>query len=309
MPCGTIGWSSGYPGDGVAHAVRQVDPGVAKPDAGVGRGQEHVAARLVIAGVGDGAGDSAGHHLHGFRGPDVRDGIGALVSGAQTGVLGSGAIVVGQRGEGLHRVGEDIQSGTGRHHRRHGAGVVRVDDAQRRAQGAVGDPGLGVQCLVVEDRHPGRLRAGAGRGRDGDQRPQRPGDGGAFADRLVDVGQQRRGVRGIEIGRLGGVHDAAAADGHVAIEGAVGGEGGGVHEGGIGRFDADLVVEDRVDVLPPQGIEGSGDRLAHRQPGIGDDHDPARAEPRHVGADLPRGPRAELDGRSVHGEAGFVGRG
>ena len=158
-------------------------------------------------------------------------------------------LMVRQRREGLHRVREDVQPRAGGHQRRHGAGVVRVDDAERRAQRPVGDAGLGVQRLVVEDRHSGRLRAGAGRRGDGDEWPQRARDRSAFADRRVDVGQQRRGVGRVEIGGLGRVDDAAAADGDEAIEAAVRGERGGLHERLVGRLDADLVVEDGVDAF------------------------------------------------------------
>ena len=39
------------PGDRIGHAVRQVHAGVAEADAGIGAGEQHLAARLVVARV------------------------------------------------------------------------------------------------------------------------------------------------------------------------------------------------------------------------------------------------------------------
>ena len=87
-------------------------------------------------------------------------------------MLRRGAAVERQRGERLHGVAQDVEPGAGGDLRGQGPGVVGVDQAQHRAERAVGDAGLGVQRGVVEDRHAGRLAARPGRGRHRDQRLQ-----------------------------------------------------------------------------------------------------------------------------------------
>ncbi len=134
--------------DRVGHPVRQVDPGVAEADPGVGGGQQHLAASLVVVRVLDRADHRPAHHLDRPGRPDVADRVRALVGGSQLGIVRGGPLVEGQRGQRFDGVGEDIEAGAGGDHRRHGAGVVRIEDAHRRAQGAVGDPGFGVQRLV-----------------------------------------------------------------------------------------------------------------------------------------------------------------
>ena len=79
-------------------------------------------------------------------------------------------------------------------------------------------PVLACFSTQIEDRHAGRFAAGAGGGRNGDQRLERPGHRLAPADRRVDVVEEVGRIRRVQIGRLGRVDRAAAADGDERVE-------------------------------------------------------------------------------------------
>ena len=191
--------------------MRQVHPGVAEAVAREGGGQQHGGPRLDVVRVAHRTHQVACYQLDGALRPQIADRIGALVGGPQRRLRGRLACGIGQRGERLDGVAEHVQTGAGRHHRRQGTGVVRVDDAQVGLQHAMGDAGLGPHRQVIEYRHAGGLAAGAGRGGHCHQRLQRSRDRLAAADRVVHVGEQLRRVGGVQVGRLGGVHGRAAA--------------------------------------------------------------------------------------------------
>ena len=82
----------------------------------------------------------------------------------------------------------------------------------------MGDAGLGLALHEIEDRDAGRFAAGAGRGRNGDQRLERSGHRLAAADRRVDVVEEVGRIGRVEVGGLGRVDRAAAADGDERVE-------------------------------------------------------------------------------------------
>jgi hypothetical protein len=191
--------------------------------------------------------------------------------------------------------------------RRQVARVVRVDDAHDRPQAAVGDAGLGVHFGQVEDRHAGRLTAGARGRRDRDQRLEPAGDRLAATNRRIDICEKIRRVRGVQVGRFGRVHARAAAHGHVAIEAAIAGEADGLLERGICWLDAHLVEQLRVQAGGAQRRERHRDRFELCQARIGDDHHPRGAQRAHVLADLTRCAGSELDAGGIHRKDGLIG--
>ena len=277
----------------------QVAAGVAEADAGHRGGEQHLAAGVVVVRVVDGADDVLRHHLDGPGGPDVADRVRALVSGSQSGVGRGLPAAEGHGGVGLEAVAEDVEAGAGDDHAGERRRVVGVDDAHVRPEGAVGDAGLGLHVEQVEDGDAGGLAAGAGRGRDGDEWLERAGYGLSPADGGVDVVEEVGGVRGVEVGGLCGVDAGAASDGDVAVEAAVGGEGGGVLEGDVGGLDADAVEQHGVDVFGCEGVEDCADGLSACEAGVGEDHDSAGAEASHLVADLAGDAGAELDAGRV----------
>lgn len=111
-------------GDGVAHAVAEVDAGVAEADAGEGGGQQHLALGLGVGGVSHRARQVLHRAAQGLQGEDVGDGVGALVGGAVDRVGGARrARVVGDSGPGFERVAEDVEAGGGVDLRGHRARV------------------------------------------------------------------------------------------------------------------------------------------------------------------------------------------
>ena len=99
----------------------------------------------------------------------------------------------------------------------------------------------------VEHGDGGRLRAGARRGRDRQQRLERPRRLLAPADRRVDVVHDRRRVGRDQVGDLGGVEARAAADPDEAVEVAVDREVGRLLQRLRGRLDARAVEDDGLD--------------------------------------------------------------
>ena len=205
--------------DGVAHAVAEVDAGVAEADARERGRQQHLALGLVVRRVGDRARQVPHRAAQGLQREDVRDGVRALVGGAGDRVRGAGhPLVVGDRGPRLERVAEHVEARGGVHGRGHAARVQGVADAEGGLQRAVGDARFGFLGDEVEDGGAGRFRARAGGGGDGDQGQQGPRDGQALAERRVDEVEEV-GVReaGVQVHELGGVDDGAAADGEEGV--------------------------------------------------------------------------------------------
>ena len=171
-------------------------------------------ARLVVGRIVDRADEELRHHPQRLQRPDVADRIRSLIRRPQRRPLRQRPLGERHRGERLDRVAQDVEAGRRRHLRRHRARVVRIEIAERRLQPAVGDAGLRVQPLSVEDADAGRLAAGAGRRRNRDQRLQRTRHRQALADRRVHVVEEIGGRIGrVEVDRLGGVDRRAAADG------------------------------------------------------------------------------------------------
>ncbi len=213
--------------------------------------------------------------------------------------------MVWQRGQRLDRVPQHIEAGARRHHLGHAARVVWIDDAHHRPQRAVGDARLGVHLDVIEDRDAGRLAAGAGCGRDGDQRLAAGQALACLADRRIDIGQEVGGIGGIQVGGLGGIDAGTTADRHVAVEGAIGRELDRLVEGGIGRLDAGAIEQYRVQPLGPQRFERDPDRIAVSQVRIGHDHDPRCPESFHLEPDFAGSAQTIFDAGRVHGEDRF----
>ena len=194
-----------HPADRVAHAVRQMYAGVAKTDPGVGRGQKHGAAGLVVLRVLDRAYKIRRNHLDRLGRPDVADRVGALVGRAHPWRLRRVAAVVRQSGQGLQCMAQHVQPRTGGSHLGQSSGVMRIENANLRPQSPVRDSGLYMHLRQIADGDARGLTACAGGGGHGNMWPQRAGYGDAFADRRVDVVQKFGGVGGIEIGRFGRV--------------------------------------------------------------------------------------------------------
>ena len=91
----------------------------------------------------------------------------------------------------------------------------------------------------------------------------------------VDIVEEVGRVRRIEVGRLGRVNRAAAPHGDEGIDFFVDGELRRPAKAGLRRFDADIVVQDKIDVA---GAAGFDDDCAGRQIDEGrvdDEHHPA----------------------------------
>lgn len=88
--------------DGVAHAMAEMDSGVAKTDASQGCCEEHLGLGFSIVRVTDCAGEIFDGGSEGVQGKDVGNGIGALVGRPGDGVRGTwDALVVGNCGPGF----------------------------------------------------------------------------------------------------------------------------------------------------------------------------------------------------------------
>ena len=144
---------------------------------------------------------------------------------------------------------EHIQGTTGRHHLGQRARVIGVDDPHHRAQGPVGNPGLGVHLDKVKDRHAGRFAAGPRGGRHGDQRFQAPRDRLPFTNRRVDIGEKIGRISGIKIGRLGRIHARTATDRDIAIKATRHRKVDGLFERVISWLDACLVIEHGINAF------------------------------------------------------------
>ena len=109
-------------------------------------------------------------YLDSAQRPDVADWVGPLVDRTLPRVFGGLPPVEVKGRVRLEPMAEDVHSATGHDHLRQRPSVLGIDDAHHGTQGPMGDPGLGPHLQQVEDRHAGRLAAGAGRGWDSDQR-------------------------------------------------------------------------------------------------------------------------------------------
>ena len=256
MPWGTSGVIGGvagrtevpdHAGDGIGHAVREVDAGVAEADAGHRGGEEHLAAGFVVAGVFDGPRKELGDHFQGPHGPDVADRVRALIGGAQDRPLGAGPFVEGNGGVGFEGVTEHVEAGGSGDGGRQSAGVVGIDDAERRPEVAVGDAGFGLALDEVKDGDAGGFAAGAGGGGNGDQRLERAGDRLAVADRGVDVVEEVSRIGGIEVGGLGRVDACCRRRRRRTNRTSLPGDGDGIVKAAVGGLDLDGIENFELD--------------------------------------------------------------
>ena len=208
---------------------------------------------------------------------------------------------------------QDVEPGRRRHLRRHRPRVVGIEIAERRLEPAVGDAGLRLQLLVVEDGHAGRLAAGPRRRRNRDQRLQRTGHRQPLADRRVHVVEKiGRRIGGVEIDRLRRVDHRAAADGDERVERPRLGERDGVEKRLVARLDAHAVVDRVRNLVLLQRLEHRPHRRQLREHRIGHDQHELRAHLGQVHADFARHADAEAhagDGhleRDVFGHAGQI---
>ena len=117
-----------HAGHRVGHAVRQVHAGVAEADAGEGRRQQHLAARLVVVGSSTARTQVPARPCPiACIGPDVADRVGALVGGPQRRTLRARRVGERQRGVRLDRVAQHVEPGRCGDLRRHVARVVGIE--------------------------------------------------------------------------------------------------------------------------------------------------------------------------------------
>ena len=174
---------------------------------------------------------------------------------------------------------EHVEPGRGGHLRRQAAGVLRVEQPERRLQAPAGDARLGVHADQIEDRDSRGFTARAGSGGNGDQGLQRAGHRQPFADGRVHVIQKvGRRTGGVEVHGLGRVDGRAAADGDKRVVGSPAREGDGVLKRLVGGLDANAIIEGEWNAVILQRLE-DGQRPGSCGTGV-DRSGPARCEPR-----------------------------
>ena len=154
----------------------------------------------------------------------------------------------------LDGVTQQIETG-GCHH----PGGQRVD-ACRIHQRLVGENiaarqnELGVVLHEPDHRQAGHLGARAGGRRTGNMRLNGSGNRDAVTDRRSEVGGKARRVTRVDHGRLGGIHDRAAAERHQPVEIPFLEETGRIHDRGVRRLDTNLVEHRVVDARRLEGF-------------------------------------------------------
>ncbi len=170
----------------------------------------------------------------------------------------------------------------------------------------MGDAGLGVLLLVIEDRDARSLAPRPRRRGDRDQGLEWCRHRDPTADGSVHVVEEVRGVRRVQVRGLGRVDRAAPTDRHERVEAAATREVGRGSEARVLGLD-----EHPVEELVPDPVLLQGGR--HRRPDggihqgrIDDQHGPPSAHVHEVHPDLARHPLAEADVRSGHLEGSVV---
>ena len=74
-------------GHRIRHAMRQMNAGIAEPNARIRRRQHHLGARLVVGRVRHRAAQILRHHAQRFQTPDVADRVRSLIGRAQNGPI------------------------------------------------------------------------------------------------------------------------------------------------------------------------------------------------------------------------------
>ena len=186
---------------------------------------------------------------------------------------------------------EHVQACRSGDRRRKRAGVVRVQQAQRRLEPAVGDAGLGMHLDEVEDRDSGGLAARAGRRRDRDQGLQRPGDGHALSDGRIHVVEKIRRVGRVQIGCLGRVDRRSPAHCDERFGPDRDRRTNCLLEGPVRRLDLDPVVDGGANAgILHRGQRGP-DRMQVAEEWVRQQQDVSDAPVNEVGPQLARDPR------------------
>ena len=291
----------------IRHAVRQVHAGIAKPDAGIRRGQQHVGARLIVARVVHRANDELRHHAECLQRPDVADRIRPLVGRTQRRPIGQRAPGERQRRERLDGVAQDVEAARRRHFRGHRAGVVWIQIAECGLEAAAGNAGLRMHPAQVEDADTGRLTARPRRRGNRHQRLQRTWHRQSLADRRVHVVEEvGRRIHRVEIDGLRRVDGRTATDSDDGVEGMVAGEGNGVEKRFVAWLDAHAVVDDGGDAVGRERIERDAHRRQVAQGRVGDHERALDAQFGEVRAHFARNAGAEADGRRRHLESKVI---
>ena len=283
-----------------------MDPGVAEADPGNRGGQQHLAAGLIVVRMLRGSDERLVDQFQRPQGPDIADRVGTLIGRALQRPGRFGTLVKGDSRVRFQRVAQDVQPAGGRHRRGQGPRVVRIDNPQCRFQVAMRDAGLGVPGHQIEDRHAGGFAAGAGRGRDGDQRFERAGDRLALANRRVDIVEEVGRIRGVQIGRLGRIERAAATHCQEGVKPAGRRKLGSILKTGVGRFDRDAIEQFVIHAgVGQRGLHGAAGRQI-KQRRIDDQHHFADLHVSQVQSHFGGRPRTEADVGRGHLKRGVV---
>ena len=122
-------------GNRVGQAMAQVDSGIAKPYAGKCTGQVHGRPGLLVISIVDRAGEIFSDCMQGLSGPDVRDGIAALIGWSVLRGCGSWRpLIVFNCCEGLQSMTENIKPRVSSHSLRHVQCVQWIYDTEKRSE-------------------------------------------------------------------------------------------------------------------------------------------------------------------------------
>src|SRR5437879_542947 len=202
----------------VGHAMGEMHSGIAEAHSSIGGRQEHFRTSLIVERVLDCPNQILRHPPECLESPNVADGIGTLVSGAQNGALRAGTLIEGDSGVGFQRMAEYIQSCRGGDLRGLAAGILRINYTERRFESPMSNTGLGMHSCQVKDSHSCGLTSSPGRSWDCDQWFECSGHWQAFSNGRVHVIQEVGRVGRIEVCSLGSVHGGTAANSDKAFE-------------------------------------------------------------------------------------------
>ena len=123
-----------------------------------------------------------------------------------------------------------------------------------------------------------------------------------FAVREIDVSQEVGGVRRIQVGGFCRIHGRPAAQRDETVEFSFRGERGGRHEGLVGRFDFDFIVNDVIDTGGFQGVFGNRSRFRMAHLGVHEQGDPFKPHGLGVATQFGKNAGTKLDGGCRDGE-------
>ena len=279
--------------------------GIAEGEPGQGGGEHDLGAGFRI-GVDDGRNQKLAAQPDGLQAAHVAPRIGPLVGrpvGAPRRPVAPGE---GHGQVGFEGMGKHVEAGRGDDAGRQAGRGQGVDHRHGRLDGGTADGRLHVVGGQVVDQDGGDLGPGAARGRARDMGLEGPGNRLGPTHRCVDVGEEIVGPGGIQVGRLGRVHDRTAAHRDETVEGTVGGESRRCLQGRIGRFDAARVVHRHVQPGFAKRLESHPGRFDFGDVGFGEERHPFHAQRRGVLAQFGQGPGPEFHGRRRDGEDGLT---